>query len=109
MEIVVKAPWHRYDVRQWAAQYSVLGTGEARLVRIKSQSAIDVVVAKITENDFRGSQDSYYISSPNFGVVIPGVPSLLEDHWITKQLLNHDMPATDAVTVAAVLRNMGDF
>lgn len=110
MEIVVKAPKDiDCDMRQWPARYAVLGAGEARLVRIESRSAIDVVVAKIAENGFLGPQESYYISSPNFGVAIPGIPSLLEDYWIAEQMLNHEMPAPDAVTVAAVLRDLGDF
>lgn len=110
MEIIVKAPRDiDCDMKQWPARYAVLGTGESRLIRIESRSAIDVVVAKIAENGFLGPQVSYYISAPNFGVAIPGIPSLLEEHWIAEQLLNHEMPTPDAVTVAAVLRNMGDF
>lgn len=110
MAIIVTAP-RDFDCgqKQWSARYTVLGAGEARLIRIESRSAIDVVVAKIAENGFLGSQESYYISSPTFGVAIPGSPSLLEDYWIAEQLLIHEMPAPDAVTVAAVLRNMGDF
>lgn len=109
-EIIVKAPKDiDCKMRQWDARYAVLGVGEARLVRIESRSAIDVVVAKIAENGLLGPQESYYISSPNFGVAIPGISSLLEEFWITEQLLNHEMPAPDAVTVAAVLRNLGDF
>ena len=110
MEILVKAPKDLdCDIKQWAARYAVLGVGDARLVRIESRSSIDVVVAKISENGFLGPQESYYISSPNFGVAIPGVPSLQETYWITEQLLNHKMPAPDSVTVAEVLRDMGDF
>lgn len=110
MEIIVKAPRDfDCDMKQWPARYAVLGAGGARLVRIDSRSAIDVVVAKIAENGFLGPQESYYISSPNYGVAIPGVPSLLEDYWIAEQLLNHEMPVPDAVTVAAVLRDLGDF
>ena len=110
MEIIVKAPRDfDCDMKQWPARYAVLGAGGARLVRIDSRSAIDVVVAKIAENGFLGPQESYYISSPNFGVAIPGVPSLLEDYWIAEQLLNQEMPVPDAVTVAAVLRDLGDF
>lgn len=109
-QIIVKAPRDiDCDMKQWPARYAVLGTGTVRLVRIESRSAIDVVVAKIAENGFLGPQESYYISSPNFGVAIPSIPSLQEEYWITEQLMNHDMPAPDAVTVAQVLRDMGDF
>ena len=110
MEIIVKAPKDLdCDMKQWPAQYAVLGAGEARLVRIQSRSSIDVVVAKVAENGFLGPQESYYISSPNFGVAIPGIPSLQETHWITEKLIGHEMPTPDAVTVAAVLRDLGDF
>ncbi len=110
MEIIVKAPRDiDCDMKQWPARYAVLGAGAARLIRIESRSSIDVVVAKIAENGFLGPQESYYISSPNFGVAIPGIPSLQEEYWITEQLLNHEMPAPDAVTVAAVLRVLADF
>lgn len=110
MEIIVKAPKDiDCDMKQWSARYAVLGVGEARLVRIESRSSIDVVVAKIAENSFLGPQESYYISSPNFGIAIPSIPSLQETFWITEQLLNHEMPAPDAVTVAKVLQDMGDF
>lgn len=110
MEITVKSPKDLdCDMKQWPARYAVLGAGDARLVRIESRSSIDVVVAKIAENGFLGPQESYYVSSPTFGVAIPGIPSLQETYWITEQLLNLEMPAPDVVTVAAVLRNMGDF
>lgn len=110
MEITIKAPKDiDCDMKQWPARYAVLGTGAARLVRIESRSAIDVVVAKIAENGFLGPQESYYVSSPNFGVAIPGIPSLQEEYWITEQLLRMEMPAPDAVTVAQVLRHLEDF
>lgn len=110
MEIIVKAPKDfDCDMKQWPARYDYWGMEDARLIRIESRSAIDVVVAKIAENGFLGVQTNYYISSPNFGVAIPGVPSMMEDYWIAEQLINHGMPAPDAVTVAAVLRHRGDF
>lgn len=110
MEIIVKAPKDLdCDMKQWPARYDYWGVEDARLIRIESRSAIDVVVAKIAENGLLGVQTNYYISSPNFGVAIPGIPSLQEEYWITEQLLNHEMPAPDAVTVAAVLRDLGDF
>lgn len=109
-EVTVRAPKDVHcGAKEWGAQYAVVGDGAARLVRIEARSAIDVVVAKVVENGFLGPQESYYISSPNFGVAIPGISSLLEVFWIMEQLLNHEMPAPDAVTVAAVLRDLGDF
>lgn len=110
MEIIVNAPKDiDCDMKRWAATYGTQGTGDVRLVQIESRSSIYVIVAKITEVGFLGYQTNYYISSPNFGVAIPSIPSLQEEYWITEQLLNHEMPAPDAVTVAAVLRDLGDF
>lgn len=110
MEITIKAPRDfDCDQKQWAARYVILGTGEARLIRIESRSSIDVIVAKIAEKGFLGSQVSYYISCPNFGVAIPNIPTLQETFWITEKLVHADMPAPDAVTVAQVLRDMDDF
>lgn len=110
MEITIKAPKDiDCDRKQWTARYDYWGAGDARLVRIESRSAIDVVVAKIAENGLLGVQTNYYISSPNFGVAIPSIPSLLETYWIMEQLLAGEMPAPDAVTVAEVLRDLGDF
>lgn len=110
MEIMIRAPKDvDCDVAQWSAKYTVRGTGEARLVRIESRSCIDVVVVKVTEKGFLGPQTSYYISSPNFGVAIPGIPTLQETYWITEQLLDHKMSAPDAVTVAQVLCELEDF
>lgn len=110
MEIVIRAPKDiACNAEQWSARYTVQGDGEARLVRVESRSCIDVIVAKVTEKSLLGPQDSYYISSPNFGVAIPSIPTLQETHWITEQLLDHNMPAPDAVTVAQVLRELEDF
>lgn len=110
VEIIVKAPRDiDCDMTQWPARFFVSGAENAQLVQIQSRSAIDVVVAKIAENGPLGVQANYYISSPTFGVAIPSIPSLLEEYWITEQLLGHGMPAPDAVTVAAVLRYLGDF
>lgn len=109
-ELTVKAPKDiDCDMKQWPARYTVEGAGDARIVRIESRSAIDVVAAKIVENGLLGPQENYYISSPNFGVAIPSIPSLQETYWITEKLLSHEMPAPDAVTVAQVLRDLGDF
>lgn len=110
MEIMIKAPKDiKCNAEQWTARYTVQGTGEARLVRVESRSCIDLIVAKVTEKGLLGPRDSYYISSPNFGVAIPGIPTLQETYWITEQLLEHKMPPPDAVTVAQVLREMEDF
>lgn len=110
MEVMIKAPKDiECNAEQWSARYTVQGTGEVRFVRVESRSCIDVIVAKVTEKGFIGPQTSYYISSPNFGVAIPGIPTLQETYWITEQLLDHKMPAPDAVTVAQVLRGLEDF
>lgn len=97
------------DMKSWPAGYTAVGNGDVRLVNIESRSAIEVIVAKITRKSLRGMHEEYYISSPNFGVAIPSVPTLLETYWITEKLIHMEMPAPDAVTVAQVLRDMGDF
>ena len=106
MEIIIKAP---KDIdcgkKQWLARYTVTGTGDARYIHIKSRSSIEVIVAKIAE-DSSGSGSSYYISSPNFGVAIPSIPSLNYTDWITDQLLSNEMPPPDAVTIAEVLKKI---
>ena len=104
MEIIIKAPrGMNCGMKEWTAQYNYLGAGNTRLIRIISRSSIEVIVVWIVEENY------YYISSPNFGIAIPGIPSLEETFWITEQLMNHEMSAPDAVTVAAVLKDMGDF
>ncbi len=110
MEILITAPKEiNCRMQRWAAEYSIPVSGETRFIRIASRSEIEVVVSKFSEATVLGLETNYYICSPNFGVAIPGIPSLLEDHWITEQLHLHGMPASDAVTVAQVLRHMGDF
>ena len=101
MEIIVKAPRHiDCDMQTWPAEYTIQGACAARLIRIESRSAIDVVVAKISD---------YYVSCPDFGVAIPGIGSLQENFWIMEQLMRSGLPAPDAVTVAQVLRDLDDF
>ena len=108
--ITIKAPSNfDCDMSQWTAKYTAQAHPGALLVRIEARSSIDVVVTKIDEEGLLGIQTSYYISSPNFGVAIPGISSLQEDFWITEQLLNHNMPTPDAVTIVQVLRELGDF
>lgn len=100
------------DQTHWNAKYQVIHDAgdyfsvNPRLIRIESRSSIDVIVAQISEKTILGLQENYYISSPNFGVAIPGISSLEETHWITEKLMNAGMPNPDAVTVAQVLRAM---
>lgn len=109
-EIIAKEPKDiDCDMAKWPARYTVQSAGTAMLIHIEARSAIDVIVAKISETSILGLQENYYISSPNFGVAIPCVPNLQEDYWITEQLIRHEMPAPDAVTVAAVLRDTGNY
>lgn len=97
------------NMKQWDARYEVQGSENARVIRIEARSAIDVVVAKVAEKGFLGPQVNYYISSSNFGVAIPGIGSLQETFWIMEQLMANGMSTPDAVTVAQVLRDLGDF
>ena len=95
--------------QSWLAVYAVNETQNVRCISIESRSAIEVVVAKVVQTDLLGTQVHYYISSPNYGIAIPDVTSLSETYWITEQLINHNMPTPDAVTVAQVLDDLGDF
>ena len=105
--IEIKSPdWIEGTPRKWTARYGIIaGTPSVRAISIESRSSIDVIVAKV--GGFSGEQ--YYISSPNFGVAIPGIPSLRETHWITEKLIHGGMPGVDAATVAQVLQDLADF
>lgn len=110
--IIIKAPKDLdCDILEWNAVYSYNAgsNDEVRLLAIESRSAIEVVVAKIHKNSVLGMSVEYYISSPNFGVAIPSISTLMETYWITEKLLNAGMSAPDAVTIAQILRDMGDF
>lgn len=105
-DVKIKAPeWIEGATREWNAKYSAAGNTNVQVMAIESRSSIDVVVAKAGT----GLSEYYYISSPNFGVAIPGIPTLEETHWITEKLIHAGMPEPDAATVAQVLRDMGDF
>lgn len=103
-------PWaaKQYD-REWPAAYEVAGDHNVRYISIESRSLIEVVVAlhNVHHNLWGGAK--YYISSPNYNVAIPYIPTLDDTFWITEKLLEAEMNAPDAVTVAQVLRDMGDF
>lgn len=108
--IVIKAP---QDIdtgsqRTWEATFKVVQGTDAMLVNIEARSAIDVIVAKLPDVYGYGGFN-YYISSPNFNVAIPNIGTLHETWWIMEKLMNNDMPAADAVTVAKVLADIGDF
>lgn len=109
MAIIVQAPRDiDCDMKEWPAEYAVMfGSQDTRYITIESRSSIEVVIAKIKmlpPVDFY-----YFVSSPNFGVAIPGIDSLQQTFWITEKLMNSGMSAPDAVTVAVVLRDLGDF
>lgn len=92
----------------WDARYQVTQGTNAIYVKISARSEIELVVAKLPDPDgYTGK--SYFISSPNFGVAIPGIPSLFETFWITEQLVAKDMPEADAMSAAQVLRDIEAF
>lgn len=94
---------------RWPARYTVHpGSVENRYISIESRSSIEVVVAKAKLPAYYGVDFYYYVSVPNFGVAIPGIDSLKETDWIAEKLMSH-MPAADALTVAQVLWDVGDF
>lgn len=92
----------------WNARYQITRVTDAIYVKITARSDVEVVVAKLPDPYGYGG-NSYFISSPNFGVAIPGIPSLFETFWITEQLVAKGMPESDAMTVAQVLRDIEDF
>ena len=110
MEIIVKAPRdiNCGNMKEWPAEYTVMfGSQDTRYITIEARSSIEVVVAKVK---MLPPVDAYYfISVPNFGVGIPGIDTLQMTFWITEKLMRAGMPAPDAVTVAAVLRELDDF
>ncbi len=110
MKTILVKPYNDLDNPEWEAKYTVFGDANARLVRITARSAIEVVVAKVTQPTLLDPQTDYFISSPNFGVAIPGIGSLKwEDFWIYEKLTEHGMSRPDAATVARVVCDLGDF
>lgn len=109
--INIKAPeWVKAsDPQVWPAKYTVAGTDNVRYITIEARSLIEVVVALYKDPHPLWGGNRYYISSPNFNVAIPYAPDLSDPHWLTEKLLDAEMNAPDAVTVAQVLRDMGDF
>lgn len=87
--------------KSWPAVYTVTGDASAQLVSITSRSTIQVVIAKIS--------GEYYIAAPDYRVAIPPIRSLGESFWIREKLTLCDMPEVDAITVAQVLDDLGDF
>jgi hypothetical protein len=113
--INITAPDWAYDetnpfsLREWPASYEAAGCQNVRCITIESRSLVEVVVARHDVQHPLWGGPRYYISSPNYGVAIPHIPTLDETHWITEKLAASGMNAPDAVTVAQVLRDMGDF
>lgn len=99
--------------RSWEAGYRVVKDNNAVYIYIEARgSAIEVVVSKITIPDrlFPLNQyTNFYISSPSLSFAIPSIPTLTETWWIMDKLLELDVPAPDAVSVAKVLDDYGDF
>lgn len=93
----------------WQASYKVTSTDNVCLVTIDSRSAIEVVVSKLPIRCYQGNITKYYVSVPNYGIAIPYISSLSESNWITEHLIGLGMPSPDAVTIAQVLRDLGDF
>ena len=95
----------RTSTETWNAEYTVQGSRDAQIVRIKSRSSITVVIAKIMENlPLVGKTITYYISVPNYGIALPEIENLNESAWIVDKLLVRNMPRVDAVAIAQVRR-----
>ena len=98
------------NTREWQATYRVVAADNTHMVIIESRSAIDIVIAKIMDhNSILDSYMRYFVSSPNYGIAIPWIDSLRQTNWITERLIAAGMPTPDAITVAQVLREVGDF
>ena len=99
--------------RTWEAKYRVVKDDNAVYIYLEARgSAIEVIVAKITIPDQLypiNQYTNFYISSPSLSVAIPSIPTLEETWWIMDKLLELDVPAPDAVSVAKVLADFGDF
>ena len=109
-QIIAPAWANTESIRSWQATYTVLSVDNVRIITIDSRSAIDVVVARIcSHNTILGSYTRYYLSSPNYGIAIPWLNSLADTYWITERLIAAGMPTPDAITVAQVLQELGDF
>ena len=87
----------------WPARFKVSRRSEsARYIEIQSRSSIVLVVTKL--------EGEYFISAPDFNVVIPPISSLANNaYWITEKMVSRDMPTPDAITAAQVLDHIGDF
>lgn len=110
MQIIAPKCASTGHIQSWHTTYQVTATDNVRFIAIESQSAIDVVVSRISSHDtILGTYTRYYISSPNYGVAIPWISSLAETNWITEHLLGAGMPTPDAITVAQVLQDLGNF
>lgn len=108
--IIIQAPADiDCDMEKWKARYRVTGAADVKRINIESRSGMEAIVAKFSQDTVFGQETAYYISVPTFQVAIPSIPTLLETYWITEKLIYVDMPAPDAVTVAQVLQDMGDF
>ena len=109
-QIIAPAWANTESMCTWQATYKVLSVDNVRAISIESQSSIDIVVAKISSHDsILGTYTRYYISSPNYSIAIPWISSLTDANWITEHLIGAGIPTPDAVTVAQVLQELGDF
>lgn len=109
-EITILAPASEAeDLREWTARYTVTADANVRSIYVEARSSIEIIVAKLRSSSFIGELVQYHISVPNFGVAIPGIGELGETHWISEHLTGTGMPKPDALTVAQVLRDLGNY
>lgn len=86
----------------WKASYALEGEDNVLIATIFARgSKIVVVVAR--------AFGLYYISVPGEGAAIPGIDNLDDSFWIWERLAGCGMAVPDAQSVAAVLRNIGEF
>lgn len=103
-------PWAaKQYTNMWPATYTVEGVQNVRYITIESRSFIEIVVALHNVQNRFFEDSKYYISSANFNVAIPYTPDLMDTFWITSKLIDSEMNIPDAITVAQVLRDVGNF
>lgn len=110
--------------RCWDAAYSIIaGSEDVKYISIDIADGIDVVASKIFLPFAGGVR--YFVSVPAMNVAISMQPSLLDINLITLALINggyrlvtHEggvyaaygpLSTESAITVAEVLRDLGDF
>ena len=99
----------KYWEKQWPAEYTVIGEGNAHIIKIDSRSNFQVVVSCVVVDWGKtygiAPYPCYCIAVPEFNVVVDGYEDLLQTNHPTDSLIKRGIPAVDALTVAQVLHH----